>query len=976
MKKKENTQQNGRALFDSETLAEKRIHTMLNDNITQYPLHSQDDEEEEENTKAEEEELECRICREEGDEERPLLHPCACSGSIKWCHESCVLDWLKASGRRNVCETCGKALTFNPLYQPNAPEVLSPAEFTWLIVKRLVKKLPTLIRFVCVSMTWLYIVPVFAGLCLDFLRTDRTGPEVSRYNSAVFALYPFSTWEQGVWVLIVGFCAMFLLVMVVDFVRQYEMGVFNLEVEQLRQQNRLGGAGVAAPVARQVVHADELPHARHIHAVDEAWLAAQNDDDEEDEGEEEDLDVDPLDVQEMGEHFEDFELEDDQDGLEDWIGLRGPMCRIFNHALFVCLFVALFLVTFHTVPELPGRALLRLLHQASSPFYPSTIVQATTVTRQVECPQCLYHFTDRCYVQDTALAREKLARVMVEASSVVVGTLSEMLTLVAFNVLLGYVYRRLIPSSHHAAWLPVLRITRSICRIQKIICMFAFKMLVFPIVLGLLIERAIRPALPLTDEDRLFFAAERPHLALLILWFAGITHTLLVSINVILVRDILHPQVLDGVIRTRDPHANQFLPMLLEPCMYQFKRTMVTSVIYTTIVLLFIALPVRLASAHLPLHSLRMHVFFASVEAPVGLVLFHIWQLNELERNKPHIVVLQERFFKYWCRVLDLAEYLLPMAVDQEQYNQARRDALQQAAMLHWLDATPRVPEALLKPRVAPAYSTVRVTCLLCIAWATWLTFSLVVLLVPYKVGMLVGYCFPVNAAQLTTDLRLFFVGWYITSAVLETVDWTQVWVHVVNRARAEQVLLLLFMVFNAMHSPLLFGVLPVLMVGSRESSFPSSTYEKLAAMNDFELVLCFLADLCKCQPVDRMWCAGLPVLAVFSLTPTAKYIWQAWLRGSYDQVIAKYLLAMCQFAVFLLSGVTTGLLLWHYVSKMTMSPLYLVRLCVLCVIGTRVAVWFLVRNWTQIQAGWRRVHQSLKDEKYLLGKRLINFES
>jgi E3 ubiquitin-protein ligase MARCH6 len=45
----------------------------------------------------------CRICRNRGDEEHPLRYPCACSGSIKFVHQNCLLQWLDHSNSRQ-CE--------------------------------------------------------------------------------------------------------------------------------------------------------------------------------------------------------------------------------------------------------------------------------------------------------------------------------------------------------------------------------------------------------------------------------------------------------------------------------------------------------------------------------------------------------------------------------------------------------------------------------------------------------------------------------------------------------------------------------------------------------------------------------------------------------------------------------------------------------------------------------------------------------
>lgn len=51
----------------------------------------------------EEEEDVCRICRNPGDAENPLRYPCACSGSIKFVHQDCLLQWLNHSNARQ-CE--------------------------------------------------------------------------------------------------------------------------------------------------------------------------------------------------------------------------------------------------------------------------------------------------------------------------------------------------------------------------------------------------------------------------------------------------------------------------------------------------------------------------------------------------------------------------------------------------------------------------------------------------------------------------------------------------------------------------------------------------------------------------------------------------------------------------------------------------------------------------------------------------------
>jgi len=61
------------------------------------PPHGEEEEEEEEEGDV------CRICRNRGDEDHPLRYPCACSGSIKFVHQDCLLQWLDHSNSRQ-CE--------------------------------------------------------------------------------------------------------------------------------------------------------------------------------------------------------------------------------------------------------------------------------------------------------------------------------------------------------------------------------------------------------------------------------------------------------------------------------------------------------------------------------------------------------------------------------------------------------------------------------------------------------------------------------------------------------------------------------------------------------------------------------------------------------------------------------------------------------------------------------------------------------
>src|ERR1700744_3057972 len=62
----------------------------------------------------------CRICRGEGSKDEPLFYPCKCSGSIKFVHQDCLMEWLSHS-QKKYCELCKTPFRFTKLYQAHAP---------------------------------------------------------------------------------------------------------------------------------------------------------------------------------------------------------------------------------------------------------------------------------------------------------------------------------------------------------------------------------------------------------------------------------------------------------------------------------------------------------------------------------------------------------------------------------------------------------------------------------------------------------------------------------------------------------------------------------------------------------------------------------------------------------------------------------------------------------------------------------------
>lgn len=121
-----------------------------------------------------ESERECRICRGEHEPGRPLLHPCRCSGSIKFTHEDCLVNWLAQSGSAR-CELCDHPFRFEPLYQPNTPSALPTKEFIIGVLALTSKTMKTAARIVLVFTVWLFFLPV--GTCWTWYALFISSPK-------------------------------------------------------------------------------------------------------------------------------------------------------------------------------------------------------------------------------------------------------------------------------------------------------------------------------------------------------------------------------------------------------------------------------------------------------------------------------------------------------------------------------------------------------------------------------------------------------------------------------------------------------------------------------------------------------------------------------------------------------------------------------------------------------------------------------
>nr|CAI5852903.1 unnamed protein product [Callosobruchus analis] len=103
----------------------------------------------------------CRVCRSEGLVERPLFHPCICTGSIKWIHQECLMQWMRYS-RKEYCELCGHRFSFTPIYSPDMPRRLPLKDLAAGLLSSIATAVKYWFHYTLVAIAWLGIVPLTA----------------------------------------------------------------------------------------------------------------------------------------------------------------------------------------------------------------------------------------------------------------------------------------------------------------------------------------------------------------------------------------------------------------------------------------------------------------------------------------------------------------------------------------------------------------------------------------------------------------------------------------------------------------------------------------------------------------------------------------------------------------------------------------------------------------------------------------------
>ncbi|XWS39928.1 hypothetical protein CRYUN_Cryun18bG0096900 [Craigia yunnanensis] len=780
----------------------------------------------------EEEEDVCRICRNPGDAENPLRYPCACSGSIKFVHQDCLLQWLNHSNARQ-CEVCKRAFSFSPVYAENAPARLPFQEFVVGMAMKACHVLQFFLRLSFVLSVWLLIIP-FVTFWIWRLAFVRSFGEAQRlFLSHISTTIILTDCLHG-FLLSASIVFIFLgATSLRDYFRHLrELG--GQEDEREDEGDRNGARAARRPPGQanrnfagdgngeDAVGAQGIGGAGQMIRRNAENVAARWE----------------MQAARLEAHVEQmFDGLDDADGAEDvpfdeLVGMQGPVFHLVENAFTVLASNMIFLGVVIFVPFSLGRIILYyvswLFSSASGPMLSAVMPLTDTAALSLANITLKNALTAVTNLTSEGLENGMLGQVaemlkanssgigevpsntstpfsadLLEGATIGASNLSDVTTLAIgymFIFSLVFFYLGIVTLIRYTRGEPLttgrfygiasiaeaipslfrqfLAAMKHLMTMIKVAFLLVIELGVFPLMCGWWLDVCTIRMFGKSMSQRVQFFSVSPLASSLIHWVVGIVYMLQISIFVSLLRGVLRNGVLYFLRDPADPNYNPFRDLIDDPVDKHARRVLLSVAVYGSLIVMLVFLPVKLAMRTVPsIFPLDISVSDPFTEIPADMLLFQICIPFAIEHFKLRTTI--KSLLRYWFTAvgwaLGLTDFLLPRPDNGGQENAnvepGRQDRLQvvqlggqEQAMV--ASGNSNVVEFDRDEQTDSEYSFVlRIVLLLVVAWMTLLIFNSALIVVPISLGRAlfnVIPLLPITHGIKCNDLYAFIIGSYV----------------------------------------------------------------------------------------------------------------------------------------------------------------------------------------------------------------------
>nr|XP_058162857.1 E3 ubiquitin-protein ligase MARCHF6 isoform X2 [Dasypus novemcinctus] len=883
----------------------------------------------------------CRVCRSEGTPEKPLYHPCVCTGSIKFIHQECLVQWLKHS-RKEYCELCKHRFAFTPIYSPDMPSRLPIQD----IFAGLVTSIGTAIRYwfhyTLVAFAWLGVVPLTACRIYKCLFTGSVSSLLTLPLDMLSTENLLADCLQGCFVVTCTLCAFISLVW-------------------LREQIVHGGAPIwlehaAPPFNAAGHHQNEAPAGGNgaenvpdqpANAPAENAVVGENPDAQDDQAEEEE---------------EDNEEEDDA-GIEDVADANNGAQDDMNWNA---------LEWDRAAEELTWERMLGLDGSLVFLEHVFWVVSLNTLFILVFafCPYHIGHFS----LVGLGFEEHVQASHFEGLITTIVGYI-----LLAITLIICHGLATLVKFHRSRRLLGVCYI------VVKVSLLVVVEIGVFPLICGWWLDICSLEMFDATLKDRELSFQSAPGTTMFLHWLVGMVYVFYFASFILLLREVLRPGVLWFLRNLNDPDFNPVQEMIHLPIYRHLRRFILSVIVFGSIVLLMLWLPIRIIKSLLP-NFLPYNVMLYS-DAPVSELSLELLLLQVVLP-----ALLEQGHTRQWLKglvrawtfttgyLLDLHSYLLG---DQEENENSANQQVNNNQHARNNNAIPVVGEGLhaahqailqqggpvgFQPYRRPLNFPLRIFLLIVFMCVTLLIASLICLTLPVFAGrwLMSFWTGTAKIHELYTAACGLYVCWLTVRAVTVLVAWMPQGRRVIFQKVKEWSLMimktLIVAVLLAGVVPLLLGLLFELVIVA-PLRVPLDQTPLFYPWQDWALGVLHAKIIAAITLMGPQWWLKTVIEQVYAngiRNIDLHYI----IRKLAAPVISVLLLSLCVPYV-IASGVVPLLGVTAEMQNLVHRRIYPFLLMVVVLMGI---LSFQVRQF-------KRLYEHIKNDKYLVGQRLVNYE-
>eukprot|EP00986_Skeletonema_menzelii_P002841 scaffold833_cov145-Skeletonema_menzelii.AAC.1 len=383
--------------------------------------------------------------------------------------------------------------------------------------------------------------------------------------------------------------------------------------------------------------------------------------------------------------------------LDELLGFRGPIWALIRNLLWLLVFNTAYIGTFAFIPSFGGRGVYMVLSKfrfahslaVSIPgvetFLNSVKFTFEELSRHSENMNMVYHPSEIAKIGLGYLGWAcavfflnsviKFATHRREATNAAQENREDDAPLLAQRVLAQR--REQLQREENNAEIDnavrkrLIGLVESAAAIAKVIILLFLKMLFLPLSLGLCLDIATLDLFQQSWNDRIAYAGKDLFGSVFLHWVVGITFMLLVTVSVLQLREVVHPDILARVIRPQEPQPDLLGNLLQETGSTHSKRILMSLGIYAALLGFYVWIPSRLLvfyniNQYLPIFQPKFwHILMPQIQVPLELFVFHLCMLGFLEKYKNNIGEVQHHWLTFMGNILKMTDQILPRDVDE-----------------------------------------------------------------------------------------------------------------------------------------------------------------------------------------------------------------------------------------------------------------------------------------------------------------------